>query len=212
MAAADGPTLEPAVVRRAARELAAADTALAPWITRVGSVALSRRASHFGSLCRSVMSQQLSSRAADTIIGRVLSLCHDRARPRPREVLALDASSLRSAGLSGQKVAYLGNLAAAFADGPFAGYRFSTRTNAAIIEDLTAIKGIGRWTAEMFLIFSLRRPDVFSAGDLALRAGVERLTGQEGLSPASCADLACRWRPWRTVASLYLWRIAHWAD
>lgn len=199
-------------MRRGVRALRRLDPALAPWIDRIGPIRLPRATSHFRSLLRAILSQQLSNRAAKTICRRTLALFASAARPRPAELLAIPDADLRAAGVSGQKIGYIRDLARAFVEGAIDPRRLARRDDEAVVDALVGVKGVGRWTAEMFLIFSLRRPDVFSPRDLALVAGSRRLHGDAEATPARCAELAERWAPWRSVASLYLWRIAHWGS
>jgi DNA-3-methyladenine glycosylase II len=180
------------------------DVQFAPLIQNVGRIELRARRPYFWLLCRAVIAQQVSSAAARTISGRVSGLYPQRRYPDPASILATPAEALRSAGLSRQKARYLHALAEAFANGPLAGVRFSRLDDAAIVERLTRVVGIGRWTAEMFLIFSMRRPDVFPIDDLGIRRGMERFFGvADGAAAVERAEV---WRPYRTVASLYLWR------
>jgi DNA-3-methyladenine glycosylase II len=162
-----------------------------------------------------ILSQQVSGAAAETICRRTFALCADPARPDPGDLLRLFSTdegrlSLRGAGVSPQKMGYLEALSHAFRGGHLEGFAFSRRPEEEVIAALTAVKGIGRWSAEMFLIFGLRRPDVFSPGDLGLRKGVARLYDLDDPSPAECSARAEAWRPFRSVASLVLWKIAAW--
>ena len=209
MSPAPSRVLDAAAMTRGRRELSRSDPRLAPWIRAVGPIDLPRPPSHFRSLLRAIIAQQLSNKAAKTIITRVFALCPSPHRPRPCDLLALPDDALRGAGLSGQKLGYVRELSRAFAEGHLRGYPFSRRSDERIVDALIRVRGVGRWTAEMFLIFSLRRPDVYSTGDLALRHGLERLEGRE-LTPSETGELARAWSPWRSLASLYLWRIAHW--
>jgi DNA-3-methyladenine glycosylase II len=205
--------MDPAGLRRAARSLARRDPALGAWIEHLGPLPaaqnLRRPASSFSALARALLAQQLSNKAAQTIIARTFAHAARAHCPRPEEILALDEATLRVAGVSGQKAGYLRELARAFHEGPLSTARFSAWSDERVIAELTAIKGVGRWTAEMFLIFALHRPDVFAPGDLALRRGIERIEGRPDMSPKECEAIAERWAPHRSVASLYLWRIAH---
>ena len=161
---------------------------------------------YFESLADAIMSQQLSGKAADTIIKRFKALFPDKTFPLPADILQKHDSELRTAGLSGSKVGYIKNLAQAFEDKSVDFSNINKLTDEEIIEMLTKIKGIGCWTAEMFLIFSLGRPDVFSFGDLGLRNAVKKLYKlRKDPSPAKLKQLSKRWQPHRTTASLYLW-------
>jgi len=180
-------------------------------MARVGPVPLRRQRHRFGALCRAIVAQQVSAHAARAIHARFVAAFGPARRPEPVRLLAMDPATLRACGLSQRKVAYLRALAEAFASGPMRRARLGALPDAEVVEALTALPGVGVWTAEMFLIFSLGRPDVFSVRDRALRAGVERVEGRR-LDPAQIERVAARWAPWRSVASLYLWRIAHWRE
>lgn len=160
----------------------------------------------YGALLRSIVGQQLSTKAARTIYTRVCALFDDRV-PSPAQLLAADPETLRGAGLSRAKVAYLRDLAEHVQDGRLELGRLDELTDEAIVAELTAIKGLGRWTAEMFLMFHLRRPDVLPVGDLGIRRAVERAYGLAELPAAPELErIAEPWRPQRTLACLYLWR------
>ncbi len=201
----------------ALRELPRLDPAFGSWLALVEAPVLPPRQSPFQCLADAVLSQQVSGAAAETICRRTFALCADPANPAAADIRRLcDTEAgrliLRGAGVSPQKLGYLNALAHAFSGGPLDAFPFARRSDDEIITALTAVKGIGRWTAEMFLIFGLRRPDVFSPGDLGLRKGVARLHALDDLSPAECAARAEAWKPWRSVASLVLWRVAHWKE
>jgi DNA-3-methyladenine glycosylase II len=211
---------EPARTRRlsrslladAAAHLYATDAKLAPWIERIGTVRMRQQRHQFGALCRSILSQQLGAGAATTIHRRFLDLFAPRARPDPTALLALADDDLRACGISRPKVRYLRAVADAWAYGSLRGVRLGRLDDDDVVARLTELPGVGVWTAEMFLLFSLGRPDVFSAGDLALCTAVRRLEERPDLTPGDIALIACRWAPYRSVASLYLWKIAHWVE
>ncbi|UCF19374.1 MAG: DNA-3-methyladenine glycosylase 2 family protein [Gemmatimonadota bacterium] len=189
---------------REARALLRRDRAFRPIIDKVGSIELRVRRPYFWTLCSAIIAQQVSSAAARTIIARVRALYPELRLPDPESILATTPARLREVGVSRQKARYLQALAEAFARGSLTGVRFSRLSDEEILERLMAIVGIGRWTAEMFLIFSMRRPDVFPVDDLGVRQGMKRF-----FRVAEVPDMvrrAERWRPYRTVASLYLWR------
>ena len=195
---------------RAARALRRADPELGAWIAEVGACRLELRPSvePLPTLVRTIVYQQLSGKAAQTIHGRALAalggpLDAERLRATP-------VRRLRSAGLSRAKVAALHDLAAKVLDGTVPGARVLARLDdESVIERLCAVRGIGRWSAEMFLMFSMGRPDVISVGDLGLRRGFERVFGMTRQPAARTFERrAERWRPWRTVACWYLWRAA----
>jgi DNA-3-methyladenine glycosylase II len=194
-----------------ARVLRKRDPRLAVWMDRVGPVSLRRQRHQFGALCRSILSQQLGAQAAKSIHQRLLACFAPARDPDPQRLLRLRAERLRRCGVSRPKIAYLRALAHAFHDGDLRGVRLSRLPEAGVVELLTRLPGIGVWTAEMFLIFSLGRLDVFSVGDFALREGVRRVEGRD-LRPAEVAEVARRWAPYRSVAALYLWKVAHWKE
>jgi DNA-3-methyladenine glycosylase II len=186
--------------------LTKADSVLATLFATATPTILRPSKKYFQSLAEAIMSQQLSGKAAGTIIKRFKALFPGKSFPSPADVLVKNDNELRTAGLSGAKVSYIKNLAAAFEDKSLDFKQVHKRTDEEIIEMLVKIKGIGRWTAEMFLIFSLGRPDVFSFGDLGLRNAVKKLYKlRKDPSPARLQQLSKRWQPHRTTASLYLW-------
>jgi DNA-3-methyladenine glycosylase II len=156
-------------------------------------------------LSRAIVGQQLSTKAAATIWARFEEAFD--GSPTPKQVVAADDGELRAAGLSGSKTAYLKDLATRVADGELDLDRIGELSDEDVIAGLTEIKGIGRWTAEMFLIFHLGRPDVLSAGDLGIRRAIQIAYGLDDLpGPTDMERLAEPWRPQRTLACLYLWR------
>jgi DNA-3-methyladenine glycosylase II len=178
-----------------------------PLIERVGPCLLRPRPDRFGTLVRAIIGQQISSRAAAAIAGRLQTLAGDTHQPEA--LIALGEEALRSVGLSGVKARYLLNLSEAVASGAVPVDQFDGWDDDAIVASLTSVKGIGVWTAEMFLIFSLNRPDVLPAGDLGVRVGIRDRHGLAELpKPQQCRVLAEPWRPFRTIASWYLWRSA----
>ncbi|MBX6312747.1 MAG: DNA-3-methyladenine glycosylase 2 family protein [Isosphaeraceae bacterium] len=189
----------------AVAHLAGVDARWGPLIERIGPCWLRPRRDRFGTLVRAIIGQQISTRAAATIDARLRALTggsHDPAR-----LLALDEAGLRGAGLSRVKARYVRNLAEAVLDGRVPLNRIGRLDDEAIIARLTAIQGIGRWTAEMFLIFALNRPDVLPVRDLGIRVSLRHHFGLGDLpGPMQCAALAEPWRPYRTVAMWYLWR------
>jgi DNA-3-methyladenine glycosylase II len=181
------------------------DPAWGELIDRVGPCVIRPRRDRFGTLVRAIIGQQISSKAAAAIDGRLRALAGDPHTPRP--LLDLGETGLRSVGLSGVKARYVLNLAEAAHSGALPLHRFHRLKDEAIVAHLTAIKGIGVWTAEMFLIFSLARPDVFPVGDLAIRSAMQGWLGlPEMPKPTACRAVAEPWRPYRSVASWYLWR------
>ncbi|HYP48223.1 MAG TPA: DNA-3-methyladenine glycosylase [Thermoleophilaceae bacterium] len=160
----------------------------------------------YGALLRSIVGQQVSTHAAKAIYGRILDLYGDRT-PTPSEILATDAQALRDAGLSRMKVAYLGDLAQKIEDGELRLNLLGELPDEEVAAQLTQVKGLGQWTADMFLLFHLGRPDVLPVGDLGIRRAAQVEYGLEELpSAAELRQIAEPWRPCRSLACLYLWR------
>jgi len=197
---------------RALARLRAADPVMARLIDEYGAPdgVLARRGRRpgdaYGALLRSIVGQQLSSKAARTIYERLTDLFAGRA-PTPRELLEVDPERLREAGLSRAKVAYLRDLAEHVEDGELDLEHLAELESDEIAERLTAIKGLGPWTVDMFLIFHLGRPDILPVGDLGIRRAVQLAYDLEELpKPAELERIAEPWRPARSLACLYLWR------
>jgi DNA-3-methyladenine glycosylase II len=196
---------------RARRALSAADPVLARIIRRHPRIALASRGDPFSTLARSIVGQQISVKAADAVWSRVAATVGELT---PRAMLRRRATTLRGCGLSERKVEYLRDLAAHFADGRVDPASFAALDDEAIIERLTDIRGIGRWTAEMFLIFNLLRPNVLPLDDLGLLKAVS-LHYLDGVPTRDLLtrpgreqvrELAAAWNPWSSVATWYLWR------
>jgi 3-methyladenine DNA glycosylase/8-oxoguanine DNA glycosylase len=165
-------------------------------------------ATPFAALAESIAYQQLTGKAAAMIYGRVLELYRPRQHPRPEDILATKDERLRQAGLSRAKVLAVKDLAAKTLDGTVPTLaRLRRLDDEEIVERLTSVRGIGRWTVEMLLIFRLGRPDVLPASDYGVRKGFHRTFRTRGLpTPAQVLRRGERWRPYRTIASWYLWR------
>lgn len=177
-------------------------------IKKHGPPTLRRGKNYFRSLCSSIISQQLSGKAADTIFARFVQLFRTKF-PTPAEVLATPVEKLRSVGLSNQKATCIHNIAEMFATGGLANTRLHRLSNDEIIAELTKIKGVGVWTVHMFLIFTLNRLDVLPTGDLGIRKGFQTVFGLKSLpSPRTMERLAKPWREHASVASWYLWKAA----
>jgi DNA-3-methyladenine glycosylase II len=186
------------------RHLAAADPTLGSLIERVGPIEQPLEADHYASLASAIVSQQLSDKAAATIWRRLVTALG--GGPSPHVILSADETLLRGAGLSRSKASFLRDLAKRISSGSLDLARVATLPDDDVIEELLVVKGIGRWTAEMFLIFSLGRPDVLAVDDGALRSTVGWLYGIDGgASREAVAAIGDAWRPYRTAASLYLW-------
>ena len=162
----------------------------------------------FAALVSAIIYQQLSGKAASTIHKRFLALYKYKKHPTPKDVLKTTDSKFASVGVSRQKRSYLKDLSNKFMDGTIAPKKFPKMSDEEIREHLIAVKGIGRWTADMFLMFTLHRPDVLPTGDLGIQKGFQRLFKLRTLPSAEKMEkLAEPWRPHRTVASWYLWKI-----
>jgi DNA-3-methyladenine glycosylase II len=159
----------------------------------------------YGALLRSIVGQQLSTKAASTIYGRMLDIFGGHA-PTPKQLLAADPEEIRAAGLSRPKIAYLRDLAQHVEDGTLELDRLDELPDEEVSAQLTAIKGLGQWTADMFLMFHLRRPDVLPVGDQGIRRAVQVQYRMRKLpDPKRLEKVARPWRPYRTLACLFLW-------
>jgi DNA-3-methyladenine glycosylase II len=200
-----------AVSNEGTRHLRASDPVLRDLIDSLGPLdADARRRGRppdaYGALLRSIVGQQLSTRAARAIHGRLTEHFGGRT-PTPAELLADDPESLRSVGLSRRKVEYLRDLAARVEDGRLELDRLAELPDEKVTAELVQVKGLGPWTADMFLIFHLGRPDVLPVGDLGMRAAVRRVYGLEELPDSEeLRRMGEPWRPHRSLAALYLWR------
>jgi DNA-3-methyladenine glycosylase II len=191
---------------RARRALMRRDPTLAALIRRVGPCSLDHRGDPYRMLLRSVIYQQLAGAAARTIDGRLRAPWRGRY-PRPELLLAAPDAQLRAAGLSRQKIKAVRSVAEAFAARAVTNRALRAMDDDAVVAAVTRIHGIGEWTAHMLLMFSLGRPDVLPVGDYGVRKGAMRLYGLRELpKPRELAALAEPWRPYRSVASWYLWR------
>lgn len=192
----------------ARKYLTQSEPVLASLAERLGPCQLAPRRDHFAALCQAIYSQQISTKVAEVLYARFRTQFPAK-RPTPPLVLKLlvKGNKWRQCGLSSQKRLYLIDLAKHFDQGKLAGRQLAKMDDEQVIEALTAVKGIGRWTAEMFLIFVLNRPDVLPVDDLGLRKGVQKAFGlTDPPTPAQVRELGEPWRPWRTVATWYLWR------
>ncbi len=163
----------------------------------------------YEALARAIVGQQLSTKAAASIWNKVLDLFGGKT-PTPKQLLATSEKDLRGAGLSRAKVTYFRDLAQKVEDGELDFKRLAELPDEDVIAELIEVNGIGRWTAEMFLIFHLARPDVVSTGDLGIRRATQLAHGLDDLpSPNELEKIAEAWRPHRTLACLYLWRSLH---
>ena len=197
----------------ATRKLRAADPVLGAVIDRVGPLPARRRkdrpapGEHYAGLVRTIVGQQLSTKAADSIWNRVVTHFGGRP-PTPEEVLAADPEELRAAGgLSRAKTSYLRSLAEHVIDGSLELDRLWELDDDTVLSELVAVKGLGEWSAHMFLMFSLERPDILAPGDLGIRKAIQLAYELDAMpSPAEVTRIAEPWRPYRTTACRYLWR------
>ncbi|HSD55340.1 MAG TPA: DNA-3-methyladenine glycosylase [Burkholderiales bacterium] len=189
---------------RAKRSLARRDPVMAEIMRAYPRIALRSRGDPFQTLARAIVGQQISIKAADTVWTR---FCAAAPTLAPAEVLAVGIEKLRTCGLSGRKAEYLHDLARHFAAGTIHVHRWPEMDDAAVIAELVQVRGIGRWTAEMFLMFNLLRPDVLPVDDLGLqRAASLHYRRGRPIAIGALRTLGERWAPWRSVATWYLWR------
>src|SRR5580704_15177550 len=192
-------------MKEAIHHLKRSDPILSEIIDRVGEYQIAFRDPDFETLAKSIVYQQLSGRVASVIFGRLAKAAGGKVTPE--NVLKLRPSRMRTLGLSGQKTAYIRDLARHTRDGRVVFDELRELSDAEVIECLTQVKGIGVWTVHMFLIFALRRTDVLPIGDLGIRNAIRKAYGMAELpQPAEMEELAKQWRPYCTVASWYLWR------
>jgi DNA-3-methyladenine glycosylase II len=201
------PNLAPHYAADAVAHLKRVDPILGDVIDRVGPYLIPRPPERFRALVRAIIFQQLAGRAAQTIFDRFVRQVGGKRFPTPALVLAATDEALRAAGLSRGKMVYVRDLATHVNNRTLNFHRHARMTDDEIIVDLTRVRGIGRWTAEMFLMFNLHRPDVLPVGDLGVRNAVGRLYGMsEPPAPKELHEFGERWRPYRSVASWYLWQ------
>ncbi|HSC20627.1 MAG TPA: DNA-3-methyladenine glycosylase [Solirubrobacterales bacterium] len=199
---------------KARKALAAADPTMAALIERMGKLDIATRlrrrkeerpADAYGALLRAIVGQQLSTKAARTIYLRVLDL-FGGTTPTPEQLLEASEEELRGCGLSGRKTEYVRDLARHVLSGELELDRLPDLDDEQVIEEIVAVRGLGRWTAEMFLLFHLQRPDVLSGGDLGIRKAIQVEYGLDEMpTPTRVIEIGEPWRPHRSLASLYLW-------
>jgi DNA-3-methyladenine glycosylase II len=201
-------TVSPDYWDEACKHLARRDRVMKKLIPRFADGRLHSRGDAFTTLARSVVGQQISVKAAQTVWERLVALVDGGAAAlKPAAVLALDAQQLRGAGLSARKVEYLADLARHFEAGSVHVRQWQHMDDAAIIDELVAIRGIGRWTAEMFLIFHLMRPNVLPLDDVGLLKGISlNYFSGEPVSRAEAREVGDAWAPFCSVATWYIWR------
>jgi len=193
-------------MKKALEHLKKADVVLAAIISRAGAYKIRYADPSFETLVRSITSQQLNGRAAETIFGRLKAAA--KADPlTPESILKLRPARMRALGLSGQKMTYIRELARMTRDGEVNFEGIGALEDGAVVDHLTRVKGVGVWTVHMFLMFALRRHDVLPTGDLGIRMAMKKAYGLEDLpKPAQMEKIAAAWRPYSSVACWYLWR------
>lgn len=196
--------MKPEYWDRAKRALSRSDPVMCEIIRRHPRTHLVPRGDAFQTLARAIVGQQISVKAAQSVWERFAAAA---TTVTPQAVCALDATVLRRCGLSARKVEYIADLAAHFASGRLVPERWQALDDEAVIAELVDVRGIGRWTAEMFLIFNLLRPDVLPVDDLGLQKAV-RVSYRDGrkITATGIRRIARTWQPWRSVATWYLWR------
>ncbi len=201
-------TFTPAYWDEACRHLARRDRVMKKLIPKFGEARLQSRGDAFTTLARSIVGQQISVKAAQSVWNRFATAVGGASsRLAPAAVLALDTPTLRAAGLSARKGEYLSDLARHFASGALHVPQWEQMDDEPIIDELVAIRGIGRWTAEMFLIFHLMRPNVLPLDDLGLLKGISQgYFSGEPVSRAEAREVGEAWAPYRSVATWYIWR------
>ena len=190
------------------QQLKKVDPTLTKMFNQVQVNSLEPEKNYFQSLTRSIIYQQLSGRAAKKIFNRFKAIYSVSVFPKPKDVFATDIETLRSSGLSYNKAQYIKNIAKAFLDEPGTYNNFTKMGDEDIIQTLTKVKGIGLWTAQMFLMFTLNRPDIFPATDLAMQKGYQSFFKLRELpKPSEMIKKSELWIPHRTTVSLYLWAV-----
>lgn len=199
-------SFDPKVVRQAVRHLRSSDPVMRDVIDRMGPFTMRRSRRYFESLARAIVAQQISSKAALSIWGRLRKSVQPR-RITAETIASMSVDQLRATGISPQKASYLHDLAAHVQSGALKLNRLSSHADDRVIEQLIEVKGIGVWTAQMFLMFSLGRLDVFPHGDLGIRTAIRNLYKLDELpTQQTAAPIVEPWRPYATVACWYLWR------
>jgi len=200
----DRPEVKPDYWDRAKRALAKRDPVMAAIMRRHPKVFMMRRGEPFMTLARAIVGQQISVKAAQSVWDRLVACVGEVS---PEKILLKQRPVLRACGLSDRKTEYIADLAQHFADGRIHVHRWPRMDDEEIIAELVEVRGIGRWTAEMFLIFNLLRPDVFPLDDLGLQKGIcLAYYKRRKVSLRTMRRLGETWRPWRSVATWYLWR------
>jgi DNA-3-methyladenine glycosylase II len=199
---------KPLSIKKAVKYLMKSDPELIPLLDAFKIQDLQPETDYFKSLTRSIVYQQLSGKVAKTILDRFILLYKDKSYPTPVDVINIDHEKLRSVGLSNSKAQYIKNIAHAFLDNPDTYDSLEKMDDQDIIDTLITIKGVGPWTAQMFLMFTLNRPDVFPVTDLGVQKGFKHYYKlSEMPTPGQMLKKSEQWAPYRTVVSLYFWRL-----
>jgi DNA-3-methyladenine glycosylase II len=203
------PSITDQTASAAADYLAKADVRLAPIIKQAGICPIRQHTDYYRALVQSIIGQQLSVKAAASIRARFLALFAGSLFPTPEQILATSIETMRGVGFSRAKAAYVQDLARHMLDGKINFDTFDTMTNEDIVKELVAVKGIGEWTAHMFLMFCMARSDVLPYGDLGVRSGIQKLYGLTALpdkSEIEAIALDNNWHPYESIASWYMWQ------
>ena len=195
-------------IKKAVLSLKKSDPDLKPLFNAFQIEDLTPETNYFQSLTRSIIYQQLSGKAAKTISDRFIALYEGKDYPSPNDILNTNHETLRSVGLSNAKANYIKNISQAFLDGTVDYKNLNNFSDDEIMNQLITIKGVGPWTAQMFLIFTLNRPDIFPLGDLGVQKGFQKYFKLEKVPTLDIMKKRTeQWKPFRTVVSLYLWRV-----
>ena len=199
---------EPLSIQKAVTALRKSDPEMIPLFDAFQMEDLKPETDYYRSLTRAIIYQQLSGKAAKTISDRFIALYKGKEYPSPEDVLNTEHETLRSVGLSNAKAHYLKNISEAFLNGTIDYQNLGNLSDDEIIKQLISIKGVGPWTAQMFLMFTLNRPDVFPTGDLGVQKGLKQYFKLKELpSPKVMEKRSQKWKPHRTVASLFFWKV-----
>jgi DNA-3-methyladenine glycosylase II len=191
--------------KKVLRHFQEVDPLLFSYFEKAGEIKLTKSDDFFESLCASIISQQLSVKAADTIYGRVIAQL-PKKKVTPTTIIELDKEDARKAGMSYQKISYIKDLAQKVIEKEIHLESLEKLNDEAVIQELVKVKGIGRWTAEMFLMFALAREDIFSIGDLGLRNAIKKIYNLTNPTFEEIEQVSLKWAPYRTYACVVLWR------
>jgi len=195
-------------MKESANKLAEIDPRFLRLISEFGYPTLKRENNYFEALIRNIIYQQLSGKAAQTIYNRFLALFNTTQYPSPDEILITPFENLRGAGLSNQKVTYILDLSKKYVDGTLQLDELDGKSNKDVSAQLIKVKGIGQWTADMFLMFTLNREDVFPLGDLGVKKGVAIIENLPELpTEKHMEEISEKWQPYRTIAAWYMWKL-----